>query len=589
MLVVSQLFTKMFEHLAQKYENQRLKDRLYFVTLVDPSMVTDSINIEAFNPGLETPEQLGSMLSKILNSYLQSNASLKMNGSFKIYIVVYSPEHSDILKAKKIRNGGVIIHGGGDAIIQPIGAKLPIKRRCFKDIPRGFDSQENAFDGLCSIVAIIISYYMTVTKEANQSQSVIEKGTKISNLWDRTKCKRIAAGKLILIESQKLQATYKELEGRHHYLHVVCPILAEHFKSQIHVFTSLDPQHCDVSFPSPWNSSMRPLYIFQDINVDGTEDQFGHIFVIPKIDSYFRVYQVYCFACKKSLGGTQYKHKCGQLGRKLCISCELFLPLKNMYVNSDTKNDYCGLFESEKTEKTKACDVCQVVPRHDNCKHKCKGYKCTVCNMFTSTSGNNANVQAIIREHKHFEKRCSNCRDNYDKRYPHNCTVWIPDYTNIGEHSRLATLHAQELDNSSLNCLDCLDKMCQFHLSKVDENMMEAVLFTLYYESERGVFKKVVFCHPDLQKRVELNFDSNDLDCTSLLPNEILKSSLPITGKKVQFGKQQRKNCTLQLVVTDKTLLVEDEVLKFLIFSPELHQVVVMVLGQEMVIYISSF
>jgi hypothetical protein len=87
--IFEDLFEAVFSDLAKIYDGPSFNSRHYFVTLCDQSMTTKAINIEAFQPSLETPKQIAGIISGLLKHYLQSHQELKLNNSFRLYIVVY--------------------------------------------------------------------------------------------------------------------------------------------------------------------------------------------------------------------------------------------------------------------------------------------------------------------------------------------------------------------------------------------------------------------------------------------------------------------------------------------------------------------
>jgi hypothetical protein len=515
----------------------------------------------------------------------------------------FSPEHSEKVIGSKLRNGSKFIAKTGVTKSQR-AAQIPLtKKYCVRNIPSGFPGEPTAFKGICALVSVISGYYLTVYHEENTENSDIRKNAIIVQKFylasRKLKCNIVAGGKFLLAKVHELQRQYQELEGRHHKMCDILPILAKHYDSQIHVFSCVDPTTCDFSYPIEWNYKSRPIYIYQDFEDMTKANPIAHCYIIHNLRGWYNATKIFCFACKQSFGGNYYDHVCKSKLIQTCFSCQKTAYIDEMYFNMKTVEDFCGGFppqpwpdSTSEGRSERMCQKCNIVPPSNECKHNCIGWKCLECPIgHTRFSSSFKTPQAVKDDHDCFNQYCGTCRVKYDVRSGwHYCEIVKPNFDKVNnEHPRIALLVSEIIDESSWNCLDCCSVVdsCEKHQanSPVTMNSCEPIIYSLFYEHKvRGNFKRKIFFHKDLLN-VLPNIDTLDqfeIDLSELLPEDIKQSPLPLKPKTANFGHPKKKLRTIPLL-SARNLDVTDLLLSYLIHSKTLEQSVILVLGDEMV------
>lgn len=398
--------------------------------------------------------------------YLNSNESLKLNETFKLYLTVFSIDHEHFKQVNGKKNKkrtrqfyqNKKIHVG-------CNNQILFKANWALDCPITFpkDLSGKIFHNKCLLICIVLGLLQHSYFENKIEHKAYLYVTQISSSNNR---KQNHAGNILaknldlLIQSCNLPPSgpYELLKT----LKIVSPVK----KCQFFIFSGFAHKNkLELMYPENYDDSLKPIYLYHQYDSN-------HLIFIRNINIYFRANYRICFVCKKSFGTATYRHLC--LKKDSCFSCRRYYITETTYYNSFIANDFCDRFVSK--QRPFECPKCNLTIYSEHClkghRKLCYGkghfgWKCNVCDKFFYRY-NNETSDSIKCSHTCLSpKKCRYCFE--PNTADHICSMRSCKYPKI--IPRLAFLNVEFL------------------------NDYEPLLIILYLENsdERGIFKKYVF------------------------------------------------------------------------------------------------
>jgi len=403
-----------------------------YLTFFQEPMI-NGLNTGAFDIHEGAAEMVQRLL-QILNQFLISNQSLKVNDSFKVYVKVLSVEHinfkSNNPKKKKIKR-------------KHYGSKNNSSKLKFSwafDIPNGCKEFENVFENKCLLTSTIVGVCQNNYFKSNRKDKTF---LYLQNLNSTYKNKRKQAFNILIDLLKDLHSkTDLPLEGPYE-LESTLISLNKVFNCQFFVFDAVhNSSKLLFMYPSEYNNDLMPIYLYQPLEIP------NHIVFIKNLNSYFKKNVKVCFYCKKIFKSYRYRHLCTQV--KVCFSCRRPFMNENTYIHEKLKDLFCD--KTISLLPTKICSKCNVTLNSPHCTKGHKifcygkislfGWKCLLCNKFTYRFGKN-NAEILKKEHQCGVKTCKFCFDKMKIDDDHLCKLKkerypssVPSLAFIGmEHS----------------------------------------------------------------------------------------------------------------------------------------------------------
>jgi hypothetical protein len=445
---------------------------------------------------------------KMLDQYLISNQSLKLDETFKIYLKVLSIEH---MKYKEKTKGRTHLKRTKKFYKKHYGARVkPVKKYNYFwaiDVPDSYSSEpyKNVFKNKCFLTCTILSilqneYYKSERKDTRYLYA--------QNINSVCKKKKNHAGNLILKELDNLLKETNLPKNGPYELETTSRTLHKFFNCQFFIFDSIDNSNkISFMYPEIYDDSLIPIYLYQPL------DEPNHVVFIRHLNSYFKSNVKVCFACKKIFLTHNYNHLCKKT--QCCFSCRRFFLTEKTYIHERLLIYFCD--KKTTSQQSFLCELCNVTCYSEHCYkgHKliCSGkgtfgYKCLKCNKFTYRYGNLNGIQLKDLHTCGNNKLCKFCRE--EKTENHLCKL-IKDII-PHSHSKLAFIGMEHFDNSYETCINCLnlkmnsdscelkDLYCEIHRNYNTES--EPCLAIIYCEQSNFMYKKFTINHFNIEPEI---------------------------------------------------------------------------------------
>ena len=510
-----------------------------FLTLYQEPMI-NGLNTGGFDIQESSIDMVERVL-KMLEQFLVSNQSLRLNDTFKVYLKILSIEHLKFKANSKQRT-------------HPKRTKEFYKKKHFGarnktlnkynffwalDITDSYPNEPfpNVFQNKCLLTSCILGLLQHAFFE---SKRMDKRFIHVQNINSQNKEKQNHAGHILVRELNKLLDTTMLPKEGPYELDVTIQKLSQIYKCQFFIFDNIDNSNkLTYMFPSNYDDSLKPIFLFQP------NDAKNHLIFIRNLNSYFKANVKVCFPCKRTFLSHNYRHLCPK--GNCCFSCRRFFQTTSTYVHERLAQNFCdGKITSEKSF---TCFRCNVTCYSDHCfkGHKllCSGkgtfgFKCLKCKKFTYRYGKMCG-SLLKLSHKCGEaKRCSYCRNIYDS--DHLCKITKEKI--ISDSSKLAFIGMEHFSKIKLASSDFIH----------EQN--EPVLVTMYKgDKTKGQFTKYVID----------NF--TDIPTIKVFENEL---SLPYddlpycssTKKHLKRTQDLKSNC--ENLQTKNSFLLTDKLLQLI-------------------------
>jgi hypothetical protein len=439
-------------------------------------------------------------LLKMLDQFLISNQTLKLDETFKVYLKVLSIDHTNFKKTIKGR-----IHKKRTSRFyrKHYGARIkPHKKYNYfwaLDVPDSYPSEpsKNIFKNKCLISATVLALLQNEFYKSNRKDT---RFLHLQNINSICKKKQKHAGNLLVTEINNLLFKTKLPLNGPYDLENTVRILHLTYNCQFFIFDGIDGSNkLKYLYPSIYNDNLIPIYLFEP------HENPNHVVFIRNVNSYFKSNVKICFACKRQFSTYNYKHFCKE--KKSCFSCRRFFASKTTYVHEKLISSFCDKDLCNEIPFT--CQICNVTCYSKHCFNGHKlictgqgtfGYKCLKCKKFTYRYGNKNGTYLknnhVCGEHKN----CTYCRKEMDDN--HLCPL-IKEICKDRDNLKLAFIGMEFFDTASENCIDCFnlgqtndkteDLYCSNHKTSYDIDL-DPILAIVYECKNSSVRKYVVSC-----------------------------------------------------------------------------------------------
>jgi hypothetical protein len=506
----------------------------------------------------ETSSEMVQRVLKMLEQFLISNQTLKLDESFKVYLKILSIEH---MKFKNRMNGRVHKKRTKKFYKKHYGARIKaVKNYNYfwaLDIPDSFPNEPRKciFKNKCLILATILGLLQNIYYKSERQDT---RFLQLQYLNSVCRKKKNLAGNLLLKEFNELILRTNIPEEGPHELEKTVLILHNVYNCQFYIFDGIDNTNkLKYLYPPVFDDSLIPIYLYEP------HDNPNHVVFIRNISSYFRGNLKICFACKKSFLTYNHKHFCKE--KQSCFSCRRFFSSPSTYEHEKLRNNYCD--KNITKETSFLCSLCNVTCYSKHCYNGHKllcsgkgtfGYKCLSCNKFTYRYGK-LNGEDLKKRHIcGGTKNCNCCRKVKEEN--HLCPL-IKDIVSTQNYTNIAFLTSEYFDSSIENCLSCINLaksnsttlFCDLHSNINMENSIDSdpCLIVLYLFT--GKLKKYIFSNFGIEPVI---FEEENI----FLPKDYSNFNLNQNPKKLSKRSQdfERNFANLQkkssIILMDKFL-----------------------------------
>jgi hypothetical protein len=473
-----------------------------FLTLYQEPMI-NALNTGGFDLQ-ENSSQMVDRILKMLQQFLISNSSLRLNNTFKVYIKVLSIEHEKYKKGKKKKKNPIKFIKK-----KRYGARNEnkISKNYWSiDVPSGFGSMPNIFKNKCLLTCTILGHLQNIFFKTNRKD---KRFIYAQNVNSSIKTKQNHGCKVLLSELEKLyESTNLDINGPYDLIETT-KILSEYFKCQFFIFDAIDNSNkLRFMYPENFDDTLEPIYLYQPLNEP------DHVIFIRHINSYFKSNLRVCFFCKRTFKSHRYNHFCVKM--KICFACHRNFCTKETYLHEKLQQNYCD--KNITNEKSFLCKICNVTIYSSHCykAHKllCAGkgsfgWKCLKCNKFTYRIGN-SNSKLMENIHQCGEKKCIYCSQPKDSN--HLCKLKVEHFPT--SWPKIAFIGMEHTITTTDNCLQCYEVKNNFRITneltwkvlKLHEKFPSLVcekhlnlnkhsepnIIVIYKEAERGNFNRYI-------------------------------------------------------------------------------------------------
>jgi hypothetical protein len=430
-----------------------------YMTFFQEPMI-NGLNTGAFEIHEGSTEMVRRLLM-ILNQFLQSNQSLRVNETFKVYIKVLSVSHMNekaSKKPKKPPKKRFKKHYGA----RKLSSNVTYKFHWAIDVPDGCKTCPDIFKNKCLLTSTILGLSQN---ELFFSEHKIKDFQYLVNITSLFENKREHACKLLLEKlNNLLEKTNLKAEGPYE-LESTVKVLNNIYHCQFFIFDAVDnSSKLNFMYPSNYDDNLIPIYLYQPI------DNPSHVIFIRNLNSYFKSNLKVCFFCKKTFKTHQYQHLCRK--EKFCFACRRSFMTTKTYIHKKLKEQFCDKNITQNSQQK--CSKCNVTLNSEHCakghKKLCYGtlgtfgWKCLKCNKFTYRFGN-TNSKQIELSHKCGIKICKFCYEKYTSFETHLCKLKKERYPeSIPNLAFIGMEHANSYVGKCYDCfkikLDFKNKFC---------------------------------------------------------------------------------------------------------------------------------
>ena len=449
----------------KKYYNPE-ETNLVYLTIHQPGML-NALNSGAFSLQSDTTDKILSFALNLFNSFVNSQAEVRLNDGFQVYFKVLSYAHYlDPNHRRKTQPA------------RTLGCKTDnFKMYGCAEVSDGFPENETAFVNKCLLTSVILSHYCN---EYYRTKFIVEKckQTKTNcnievdtthlaliplyNQRNVTKLQFNRAGLLMLKLLTKLVKDL-DLDDEGPYDVDLCESLATYFNSQIHILKSCQEKDVLIqSFPeSKWPNLLPQIFLFPK-----TEN---HVVSIINLKSFCGKNRQFCLICKLTFKSS-YRHFC-RFYDQSCFRCKSYYGTEETIIYPNQPFTYCfSKIDPEQLEDPIVCHLCQYKFTTKQCfenhrsqcgKNKATkskmGILCSKCNKFH----NNKSAACI----ENGGKRCWQCKEIYPKEEKdHQCL--LKKETLSATWPKLIFFDFEFENISPFNCTKCFQLKKEYLIEK---------------------------------------------------------------------------------------------------------------------------
>jgi hypothetical protein len=524
--VLRNAFEFMINSLKNFYqENDR---NIMYMTIYQDSMQS-ALNSGGFELHGNQPQNMVNYALNMLNRFLNSNATLKLDDSFCVYFKVLSVQHVNYAFH---RRGPLMVVGCDDnSPIAPgiweINSNLQeehelVNKCLLTHVVLGKLQCEARATNNSYALALLLSLCKQNTK--SYRKQCYTKKYRSQKSEEKIKQSQQKALKMLNKKVQELIAECKLNSSGPYNVHEVLPKICNFYNIQVHIICGLQTKKASLlSFPPNFDDTK-----FQ-IVLQKTSDQ--HVNLISNLKTFFghnnkRV----CFECSKTFA-PRYRHFCSQ--KKVCYACRRFYRTKETELANDKFFDYCDAqIEENFLTVPSICTLCNMVLTTKSCEETHKtlcgkeqtskgrlGFYCNLCRKHFRhgfTSSEDAQKNHVCSPNL---VRCYNCK--FLKEENHLCAIKKQSATNVTPILAFFAFSFKAL----MQCKSCLtiretfkqehkltwpelyqhkdfaSLVCDNHQSFNNCNV-EPNLAVIFKEIKRGVFKQFIVTEDSLSNKV---------------------------------------------------------------------------------------
>ena len=281
-------FTHILENIKRFYKSE--DHNVAFLTLYQEPMI-NGLNTGGFDIQ-ENPSDMVDRVLKMLEQFLVSNQSLKLNKTFKVYLKVLSIEHMKFKNQIKQR-----IHPKRTQKFykKHYGAR---SKTCNKynyywalDVPNSYPNRQNIFLNKCLLTTTLLGLLQHKYFESKRTD---KRFIHIQNINSINHEKQNHAGRILADELEKLLNETQLPQNGPYELEATTKKLSEIYNCQFFIFNDIfNSKKINFMYPSDYDDSLKPIYLFEP------HDAKNHLVFIRNLNSYFKANVKVCFACKK--------------------------------------------------------------------------------------------------------------------------------------------------------------------------------------------------------------------------------------------------------------------------------------------------
>lgn len=496
-----------------------------YVTIHQQDMQS-SINSGGFELQANEPQKMVNYALNMLNRFLNSNASLRLDNSFCIYFKVLSVQHVNYAFH---RRGPLMVVGcqGGENTPGTLEFNTP---------------DDEFFQNKCLIMHIalgIFKHEAIFSKNYRKFSLLLnicykQKKQSLTHKHSTLKKRPLLSPAKINLAKKMLRSKVEEIIDRCHLptegpynVHDVLPKIAEAYNFQVHIICGLHAKVGSLlSFPPSFDDSKTQIVLEKIGN--------QHVTLVSNLKMFFRHFnKCICFECSKTFYH-KYKHICAK--RKTCFACHRFFSNERTQLENDAFFKYCdGAIEANMLPVPNICDTCNSISLTISCTiaHKTlcglksnskgrMGYNCQKCDKHFNLGFSNAEEARQNHVCNKALQKCYLCKGNKEEN--HQCPikketatkVW-PDlafyafsFKALTQCKKCFLLRQdfKEKQNLSWHQLyqhsDFSKLVCDTH-KLVTECMVSPNVAVIFKEIERGTFQKITLCEDQLF--CEITFD----------------------------------------------------------------------------------
>ncbi len=374
-----------------------------YMTFFQEPMI-NGINTGGFDINENSVEMIQRLL-QMLNQFLISNQSLKVNETFKVYVKVLSVNHLRYKATQKPKKKY-------KRKVKHYGSKRNSSTEKYNfywaiDVPYGNEKYVDVFKDKCLLTTTIIGIAQNDFFKSNRKNKNF---LYLQNLNSPYKNKQNCAIQILLAELSDLLAKTNITENGPYELEETVNKLHKFYKCQFFIFDALDnSSKLNYMFPAEYDDTLIPIYLYQPI------ENSNHLLFIKNLNSYFKRNLKVCFTCKKTFRNYKYRHICCK--KKVCFACRRYFMSDTTYSHEKLKPNFCD--KNIANEKETHCLKCNVTIYSNHCAKGHRvfcygigsfGWKCLKCNKFTYRFGKeNSNILKI--QHNCDVKHCKWCHE----------------------------------------------------------------------------------------------------------------------------------------------------------------------------------
>ena len=447
-----------------------------------------------FSGGFDLQEDSSAIVQRILKmleQFLISNQTLKLNETFKVYLKILSIEHMNYKKVMMKKKSKRIQKKHYGARIRP---NKKYNYFWALDVPDSYPNEpsNDIFKDKCLLTCTILALLQNQFYKSNRCD---KKFLHVQNINSTSISKKNHAGNILLRELTELYKKTNLNKNGPYRLDNTVKVLTKVFNCQFFIFDGLDNSNKIIfQYPEKYDDTLIPIYLFQP------NDSKNHLVFIRHLNSYIKANVKVCFPCKRIFQTYNYNHLCPQ--KKSCFSCRRFFCSEQTYLHERLMSNFCD--KNISNEVSFLCLICNVTCYTNHCfkGHKliCSGkgtfgYKCLKCNKFTyrhgSLNGSNIKNQHVCGQFK----QCKYCRE--EEEIDHLCKL---KKESLGSFwPKLAFFTFEQFPEFCEEC-SSLQKndaklLCPIHTNRF-VNESEIILAIIYREEEnQGYFTKFIFSY----------------------------------------------------------------------------------------------